>query len=327
MLDERVSKNLGIKFVVLNRKDRQYMLCEKGVVFTKEEYINKFNTSESLQKEYKRRLENETLYDYEYAKETGLIRLLKNVPIVPEKAKEKISNSIIIMCVLLFITSIGSMYISTVHTATYLFDYVDIVSAWIMSAVTTIYCSTAFEVVILFQERKRYILSSIFALLWAIVVLFSMVTTVSVFYDRYNFNTLENQTENTELDGTRLSLSILQTKEKDLRHSISLKEDDIEYRRSLDYATTAVRQELNVLQDMLQDNLTEQQSILSATPTASKAEDEAQKKETLFVYIGRAINVDGGILSFIMSTLSAVFINLISPFTVTSVISLLNKKE
>ena len=36
--------------------------------------------------------------------------------------------------------------------------------------------------------------------------------------------------------------------------------------------------------------------------------------------------MEGGVLEFIMSTLSAVFVNLISPLSATAVIELLNKR-
>ena len=349
MLEEHVSKKLDVPFVVINRNGERYYLCENGVAFTEEEYLTKFHEKEELQKEYERRYSAGELYDYAYAKNTGFLRKKKRV----SNAKEAVSKSpkvegeavkqtkaqsekntassvtasVKLMCFALTAVSVGSMYISTVHTATYLLDYVDAISAWTMSAVVTVYCSTAFEVIVLFHDRKRYVLSTVFAVLWALVVTFSMATTVSVFYDRYNFNTIENQTENTEVEGTRLAFELLQKKEADIRHSIALKEEDITYRRSQDYATATVRQELNRLQEDLQSNLTEQQKLLSETPTASRKAEEVTRKESLFAYLGRLLHLDDGVLEFIMSTLSAVFINLISPFTVTTVISLLNKKE
>ena len=39
------------------------------------------------------------------------------------------------------------------------------------------------------------------------------------------------------------------------------------------------------------------------------------------------MHLEGGILEFIMSTLSAIFVNLISPLSLTAVIELRKKKE
>ena len=312
-MKEYVSKHLGVPYIYL--KDKSKYLCSNGVLFSKEEYLEGID----LKEEYKKRAEEGKLYDYSYAKRTGKLRFL---PSHREKTT-KGAKSVIVMCLALMLTSFGCMYISTVHTATYLFDYTDKVSAWLMSFVITVYCSTAFEVVLLFFDRKRYILSSIFAILWLAVVSFSMATTVSVFYDRYNFSVVEAQNEAKETDSARLSLEVLKEQEKALRESIDFKKKDIEYRQQKDYATSAIRTELESLQDKLQENLNSQMLLVTENPDSVKAESEVKKRESLFAFMGRHFHLDGGILEFIMSTLSAVFINLISPLSVSVVVSFL----
>lgn len=325
-LKEYTSRHLGVPYVYL--KDEKKYLCENGVVFTKEEYLKGID----LNAEYEKRSKNGELYDYEFARKNGKLRLLekeettaKEEPLLKKKPRTegKEAKSVIIMSIALMLTSFGSMYISTLHTATYLFDYTDKVSSWLMSFVITVYCATAFEVVLLFFDRKRYVLSSVFAVLWLAVVIFSMVTTISVFYDRYNFNVVEAQSENKETDSARLTLEVLKEQEKALRESIEFKRKDIKYRQEREYATTAVRVELEDLQNKLQSNLDKQMSVLSETPEAVKTEGEVRKKESLFAFLGRQMRLDGGILEFIMSTLSAVFINLISPLSVSVVVSFL----
>ena len=313
-LKEYESKHLKVPYVFL--KDKKLYICENGVAFTKEEYLKGID----LKAEYEKRSASGKLLDYQYVKKHGKLRYIKQEK---PKAEGKTAKSVIVMCLALMITSFGSMYISTVHTATYLFDYTDTISAWLMSAVITVYCSTAFEVVLLFFDRKRYILSSVFAVLWLSVVLFSMATTVSIFYDRYNFTVMETQEVNRESEGLRLSLEMLQKKEKALSEAIEFKKKDIEYRQERDYATSAVRLELEKLQKELQDNLEAQNKVVMASPDAVKKEGEIKKKESLFAFLGRHLKVDGGILEFIMSTLSAVFINLISPLSVSVVVSFL----
>ena len=225
-LKEYTSRHLGVPYVYL--KDEKKYLCENGVVFTKEEYLKGID----LNAEYKKRSKNGELYDYEFARKNGKLRLLekeeipaKEEPLIEKKPRPegKEARSVIIMSLALMLTSFGSMYISTVHTATYLFDYTDKISSWLMSFVITVYCATAFEVVLLFFDRKRYVLSSVFAVLWLAVVTFSMATTISVFYDRYNFNMVEAQSENKETDSARLTLEVLREQEKALRESIEFK--------------------------------------------------------------------------------------------------------
>ena len=216
------------------------------------------------------------------------------------------------------------MYVSTLHTATYLKDYADIFSAWLMSASVTAYNTTAFEVSVLFHNAKRNFMAVIFMLLWVFVTVFSMATTVSVFYDQFNFQEAQIAEENKGLDSNKLALELLQKKEKDLREAIEFKKKDIEYRQEREWATSAVRSELNRLESQLQSNLDSQQKILEATPEATK--EKVTRKETLFAFLGRIWKMEGGILEFIMSTLSAIFVNIISPLSLTAVIELSKKK-
>ena len=388
MLTERISKHLGVKYVYI--PNREMFLCEAGVPFTLEE----FKKGIDLEKEYEKRKSENTLYDYAYAKNTGLLRkkrgyakkqednegdtgLETNVQAskdlkvsrcdikdtetervgddstqrsIPENVLSRTdeggredtscrrvnsradepetkgrNRSIFLIILILAFASVCSMYESTLHTATYLFDYVDMISAWLLSTAVTAYNSSAFEVSVMFHNMKRNFMAFIFMVLWAMVTLFSMATTVSVFYDRFNFNETQIAQENKTVDSNKLGLELLRTKEKDLREAIEFKKKDIEYRQEREYATTAVRLELENLQKELQENLTEQQKLLEETPEVM--EEKLQRKESLFSFLGRLIGLEGGILEFIMSTLSAIFINLIAPLSLTAVIELNKRKE
>lgn len=398
MLEEKISKHLGKPYVYL--PDRKKFLCQNGVLFSLEEYRNGID----INAEYERRAKEDMLYDYAYAKSTGLLRKKRGysktlpgsstaenealekqnneglykksfekivaespdvkepkrndetVPKVSEdganglqhkapewkdtsearqetkgrngnsldRQEEKQGFSVMFIAALLGFTSLISGYISTLHTATYLYGYVDVFSAWLMSASVTAYNATAFEVSVIFKSKKRYGLAFVFIMLWTVVTLFSMATTVSVFYDRFNFTETQTALENKQSDSSRLALELLQKKEADLRESIEFKKKDIEYRQERDYATTAVRLELEALQKELQKNLSEQQRLLQETPEA--AEKAAKRKESLFAFLGRLMEIEGGILEFTMSALSAIFVNIISPLSLTAVTELLRKR-
>lgn len=385
-LEEKISKHLGKPYVYI--KDQKKFLCSNGVLFTLEECRNGID----INAEYERRAKEDMLYDYTYAKSTGLLRkkrgyskmLLdsstaengafekitaenpsiteqkKNTETVPkvsedstdglqhkvsewkdtsevsqetegrngnslDRQEEKQGFSVMFIVILLGFTSLISGYISTLHTATYLYDYVDVFSAWLMSASVTAYNATAFEVSVIFKSKRRFGLAFIFITLWAMVTLFSMATTVSVFYDRFNFIETQIALENKQSVSNKLALELLQKKESDLRESIEFKKKDIEYRQEKDYATTAVRTELNELQEELQKNLSEQQQLLQETPEVT--EKAAKRKESLFAFLGRLMKIEGGVLEFIMSTMSAIFINIISPMSLVAVAEIKTKKK
>lgn len=375
-LTEKISEHLGVHYVYL--PDQKKFLCENGVLFTLEEY----KAGIDINAEYEKRAKEDNLYDYVYAKSTGLLRKKRGYAKVQEVEKREAisdennrradnslqlkdvyssvknadrgktqavsepdyeisrrvnssvdrpkeaqgnSRSVFMIVLLLTFTSVISMYISTLHTATYLFDYVNIFSAWLMSASVTAYNATAFEVSVLFHASKRNFMATIFMFLWVLVTLFSMATTVSVFYDQFNFQETQIANENKQVDSNKLALELLRTKEKDLRESIDFKKKDIEYRQEHDYATTAVRLELTELQNQLQSNLTEQENLLKETPEVT--EEKIQRKESLFAFLGRLWKLEGGILEFIMSTLSAIFVNLIAPLSLTAVTELMKNRK
>ena len=369
-LVEKTSAHLGVPYIYL--PDQKKFLCSNGVLFTLEEYKKGID----INAEYVRREKEGMLYDYTYAKSTGLLRkkrgyrqpseqisdnteqsaIGESLPSAEsesfeevqerssgnstetrteldkqEEIKRKTENDNVsdgravgFIVALLTFTSLISGYISTLHTATYLYGYVDVFSAWLMSTSVTAYNATAFEVSVIFKGKRRFGLAFVFITLWTMVTLFSMATTVSVFYDRFNFTETQIALENKQSDSNRLALELLQKKEADLRESIEFKKKDIEYRQERHYATTAVRTELNKLQEELQTNLSEQQQLLQETPEVT--EKVTKRKESLFAFLGRLMKIEGGVLEFIFSTMSAIFINLIAPLSLTAVTELLKKR-
>lgn len=336
-MQERISKNLGIPFVTVEDENKnKHFVCQSGVAFSEEEYLKGID----VVSEHIKRQETGDLYDFEIAKEQGELKKLElpkveeteeiSIPEVTEEnvvtvKENKTQKAVYGIALLLAFTSVISMYVSTLHTATYLTAYADVISSWLMSASVTVYNATAFEVSILFKKNKRNIMSFTFMFLWGIVTLFSMITTVSVFYDEFNFNEVSLATENKQVLSQSYSLELLQKKEADLRSAIDFKKKDIEYRQSVDYATTSVRNELTVLENELQKNLTEQQKLLTETPQA--IEGEKQVKKTLFAFLGDFFGFPNDILEFIMSTLSAIFVNLICPLSLTAVVELFENKH
>lgn len=361
MLEEKTSVHLGVPYVYLPEKKK--FLCKNGVLFTLEEYKKGIDINAEYEKRAKEGNLYDYVYAKNtqiLRKKRGLGNMeskgVKNKPVTETKKEEpevlsetfsadrkeqnivsemgfyeheRIQNNnkstaVIFIVLLLALTSLISGYISTLHTATYLYDYVDVISAWLMSASVTAYNATAFEVAVIFKNKKRYGLTFVFITLWTMVTLFSMTTTVSVFYDRFNFNEAQIALENKSTDSNKFALELLHTKEKDLREAIEFKKRDIEYRQEREYATTAVRLELENLQKELQANLTEQQRLLEKTPEVT--EKVTKRKESLFSFLGRLMHLEGGILEFSMSTLSAIFVNLICPFSMVAVTELKKKK-
>lgn len=332
-LSEKTSKKLGVNYLMVQRQnDNRIYLCENGVIFSNEEYLQKFHTKELLEKEYEKRYQEGKLYDYAYAKETGELRLLATKSEPKEEKKtikeenKKTPFSIIIICLFLTFTALGSMAISTVHTYIYLQGYFTDVLAFLMSAVITVYCAITFEIVFLFWEQQRTALACILIILWAVSITVSMASTVSIFYDQYVDNSV-TQVKQYKDEIANAELELLKKNEQDIRASMQIKLDDMEFRRKMEYPTTKVRTEYNDLQTKLSECLEQQKEAIKNPPKIATENIKLVEKETLFKFIGRKTNIDGDIFEFLIGACIAVFINIIAPMCIAIIISLLNPKR
>lgn len=310
MLTEKISRNLGLPYIYLP-KDKKF-LCKNGVLFTLDEYKKGID----IASEYERRSKEASLYDYEYAKETGILRKTGEEGNLSSLFSRGTKGTILLM---LLLVSVISMYISTQHTAEYLRGYVSVFSAYLMSLSVTFYNGTALEASILFKQKRKYLLMCVFVILWGMVTAFSIASTIAIFFDKYSFNESVLQEENKEVDSTRAVLDMLKTQEKDLRDAIEFKKKDIEYRQEKEYATNALRLELNELQEDLQKNIKEQQEVLKVAPQAT---GDVKRKESFYTVVGRLVKIKGDILEFVMSIMAAVFVNLIAPLSLSACLEL-----
>ena len=81
VLEEKKSIHLGVPYVYI--PDQKKFLCSNGVLFTLEEYKKGID----INAEYIRREKEDKLYDYAYAKSTGLLRKKRGTA-VPQNVQE-----------------------------------------------------------------------------------------------------------------------------------------------------------------------------------------------------------------------------------------------
>lgn len=289
---------MGVPYVFLPKSGTY--LCANGVAFTKQEY----DSGVDVVAEYAKRSAGSDLYDYEYAKKTGKLRRIQENGIAPNA----------VAFVLLAVSAVCAV-ISTVHTAEYLKPYTSTVLGFLMSAAVTAYCTVALEASLLFVRTAHKVVACTFALLWACVTLFSVFTTVAVFWDRFTWQEQELLTESTSLLSAQAELDALKEAETSLRADIDFKRADIAWRQEKDYATTQVRLELNALTKSLQDNLARQAQVAKENPTATV--EQAKPRQSVYALVARLFHIETGTAQFAASTLCAVFVNLISPLSVS----------
>lgn len=298
-VQEATSKHLGVPYVYLSESGTY--LCANGVAFTKKEYEDGID----LAKEYALRSAGGRLYDYAYAKRTGKLR----------EANGTDRAGLYVAWVLLAVSLVCAL-VSTAHTAEYLFPYTGRAWAYLMSTAVTAYCTVALEASLLFMGTRHKICAAMFALLWVAVTAFSMMTTVSVFWDRFTLTEQELREAGSAVVSAQSELALLKSAEEALRADIDFKRRDIEWRQEKDYATAAVRGELERLTGALQDNLRSQAEVTKRVPLSAHGQEAV--RESVYTLIAHMTGINPGTAEFIVSTLCAVFINLISPLSVSA---------
>ena len=70
MLEEKISKTFNMPYVNINTKTGDFFLCENGVLFSSQEFLNCKDPAIAFEEKLKQGM----LFDYEYAKKRGRLR-------------------------------------------------------------------------------------------------------------------------------------------------------------------------------------------------------------------------------------------------------------
>lgn len=280
----------------------------------------------------------------------------KNIKPNKEKEKVKVSSSangkyyIIFIRFILEIVGFGAAALSVRYTAIYLYDSLPIFWSWFLSSIMVIFSVMAFQIIIVFIIRKHRILSFLFSILWLIVTVFSMSSTVigqynankerffissSIVADRKSTSDLYDLYEKDIID-----LEINKSnRQKDLdRFNVLIKPylDDpnkrLESRESQrDYSTYAqaisdAQRDIKLFITKIEEARNKQKELLTL-----EGDKNINKEEVPDFYDWVAYNVfsDGNpaLIQFIISLFPAVFIDLIAPIGIAIGLFLERKEE
>jgi len=99
------------------------------------------------------------------------------------KKKLNTNNWIIVLRYILLTIGVGATYMSIYYSDNWLREFLNPFRALLLATIMVTFAVSAFELIILFFQRKRYFLIFVFSFLWAIVTIFSMVSTVAGQYN------------------------------------------------------------------------------------------------------------------------------------------------
>lgn len=305
MTEEKISQTLGIKFV----RVKGGVLTEDGILYTDRELAHR-----PTREDYYNKKTKGVKYDYKKYLETGKLYRMRSKHI-KEKAASIFNGTNILRAVMLFIGA-GATIISCRNTTVFLVDYMFILLAVLLSSVLILFSVAAFEAALMFWHRRQHLLSIVFIVLWVFVVVFSMLTTVSINFDSYN-RTIEAELEdNKQINSNRLEIASIDNRISDINEDIVFLQSELERYKELEWNINAknIATEISGKRKERASLRKEKEDIQKQTPESVIQEDA--RKQTFFDFLGSLLGLQGSIIQFAMNVLPAVFIDLIAPFSV-----------
>lgn len=274
-------------------------------------------------------------------KDQGVLRLNKEEIIDIKEDKEKLidkdidfskkmifknySVMEILRWVFLFI-GLGAAYMSILYSFKWLVDFMDQFSAFLLSTIVVLFSIASAEMIIYFRQKGKKTLFILFIVLWSVVTIFSMLSTVAGQYNakihdlskrfeqiseeenkidsRHEFDTLRRSfleaKEKLSLDCTRFQkmLSEFDTIEKINKEKKSYS--------SLNWQYNQCKKELSILDGKIESNFNksknERNSVKSIPPD-------------FFVWLSKIFGLSPALTQFLMAIFPAIFIDLVAPIS------------
>lgn len=246
----------------------------------------------------------------------------------------------------LFAVGIGAVILSFYFTFTWLADTLPKYIAALVSGIMIGFSSMAFQVIILFVTKQvvtkwyRFLIAAGFLVLWAIVVSFSMLSTVAVQYDEYIKNVVVEAETLKDISVGRTEWALLQ-EEKSIIET-QLEDKRMAYYYYLEtsktqqtgskawndnqWRITLNQREIDKLVEQLKKVRENEKRMLKELPEATAADNTTGRINNFFTWVSTTFNFNQNIFRFVITSFPAVFIDLIAPIALSIAFFLKKKK-
>lgn len=344
MIVEKVHPVTGEKYIEGSKK----IIFESGIVCTPAELAQTTMMSREEVGAFMQVLagrEDRYKYDYQYAKSTGILRhYQKKVPPAPAEkpisveklqkptVQRKVSPALIILLVM-SIAGIMSACMSAYHTtlAMKLFGRPQAVGL-ITGIVMVLFSATAFTAARWFWQEKGFVrgFAFIFILLGAMVIAYSMLSTLVVNYNAWtkvsDEQKIETAESSEELSAYETQISM---KQEELNEAINVKdrlESEATWWKNRSWKRyDELSAQLTIQQERIVTLRSELSSLISSKP--SVASRVVESKEDVFTFLSGFIKIQPKTLRLFMQAVPAMFFDIIAPFALSCAIYLAEKRK
>jgi hypothetical protein len=276
------------------------------------------------------------------------------IVVTPSVQKEAVGDifitagwMIVVLRLVMTLIVLGAVSLSIYYTAIWLMDFLPAFLAIVLSSVMVLFSCMAFEIVILLGRSRQKILASVFLVLWAVVLIFSMVSTVAGQYNQRIHNEVVATARGSEMTYKRTLYESYQAEEKNLQKQI---EDKMEQRTSyqkllsqfdtlekqqedrkifndLTWRIAVVDREVQRLNGQLSSVREKERSSLEGETQEGLIRETVSENQSFYVWIGTVFNVSPIHVEFWLSVFPAVFIDIIAPFALAFVLFVQKRME
>lgn len=265
---------------------------------------------------------------------------------VQEKVKEKIRdiklpentniNGLLVFKIITVIIGIIAAYMSVYFTLQWFAVMLNAFHAVLLSIAIVGFSIISFEAVVIFNRLKKYFVSVIFSILWVIVVVFSMSSTIAGQYNKYMKQDIQQTESNTGNRNVRLLYDNYNNRIADLKIDIEskLKErskllemlektEDVQSRdyKDINYRIYLKDSQIKKIRNDINDIQRKIDKILQNNNNVSNSE-----KPDFFEWLSDIFGISSTLIQFWLNLFPAVFIDIVAPLSFV-VILLLNEKK
>ena len=265
--------------------------------------------------------------------------------------KEKSDVILIIIRIIMVVIGIGAVILSVYYTGIWLEEFLNFWLAYMLSAIMVAFSVIAFESLIILYQNKQRIVMSVFVLLWLVVLVFSMTSTVAGQYNKRIENEVKEVTASVETTHKKLTYEIYENEEQDILKSIERKEEElrpflnvlkgfendeeIDENRRKQYLywdthnkVKKINESIEQLRKELKEVRLEKKVYLKKeADEVGAVEDTTNRKAPFYEWISGLFGVEANHIQFWLSVFPAVFIDLIAPLAIAISMFLRRKRK
>lgn len=273
-----------------------------------------------------------------------------------KKISDILKNQIIdlpllIIRFIMFCIGMGAAYLSIWYTGKWMLEFLKPFLAYMLSTIMVLFSIIVFEVIIILLKNRQIIIIFILSVLWLIVLLFSMVSTIAGQYNQRITNENIDIIESADILIDKKHYDLLLEEEKEIKINIDNKKQELKIFQGImkNFKTIEDREkdkwlywdtyekikkinsEIEKKRDELKNKRDEIKTYFKEKKDEQEIvgaiEDTQIKNKPFYEWISEIIKAEVRFIEFWMSVFPAIFIDIIAPLALAISMFLKRKRQ